>query len=50
MKDLMSLDRESMPTGMLGLEDYNRVARILHESDLIEKIPEYRDFYKAIQP
>jgi NitT/TauT family transport system substrate-binding protein len=50
MKDLMSLDRESMPAGMLGLDDYNRVARILHESELIEKIPEYRDFYKAIQP
>jgi NitT/TauT family transport system substrate-binding protein len=50
MKDLMVLDRESIPTGMLGLEDYNRVARILHESELIEKIPEYRNFYKTIQP
>lgn len=50
MKDLMLLDRKSIPTGGLGLEDYSRVARILYESELIAKIPRYRDFHKAIQP
>jgi NitT/TauT family transport system substrate-binding protein len=49
MKDLMLLDGESIPTGMLGLDDYNRAARILFESGLIERIPEYGNFYKRIQ-
>jgi NitT/TauT family transport system substrate-binding protein len=50
MKDLMLLGRESVPAGVLDPEDYNRVARILHESELIEKIPKYRDFHKTIRP
>lgn len=46
MKDLLSLDSSGRPSGVLSLDDYNRVAEKLKESDMIKEIPDFNSFFK----
>ncbi|MBN1105030.1 MAG: ABC transporter substrate-binding protein, partial [Deltaproteobacteria bacterium] len=46
MRDLMTAEGATRPTGKLLCEDYDRVAGGLHTSGLIRQIPDFKPFYR----
>jgi NitT/TauT family transport system substrate-binding protein len=46
MRDLILVNEKEGCVGRLNAKDYYRVARILKESGIINRIPEFTDFYK----
>jgi NitT/TauT family transport system substrate-binding protein len=45
MKELIDLPDQRLPIGMLQPTDYQRVSRVLKESEVIKRTPDYKSFF-----